>query len=232
MRDERAVSKIAERSPGFTGTVAAIFHVGMVVICASAVYTLQPPTYTKQLFGVIAAAAVIVAATAYMSQTRPEWRSGVRLGTALLAGIVFHLAYSPQLNQLPGLENLPPWVSEMQIGLGAVGLAVALIAAGVYLWSGCDRRSVKVPFQGSMLAAAGLVIVLNAVMYASLVQIYDLQGGFYARLLTMHVVAYSLLFLLVMRLTGARAVGNYTTWYLAAAIILASARHILGIGMM
>lgn len=232
MHEEQAVAKLAERSTGFTGTVAAVFHVGMLAICVSALYTIQPPTYTKLLFGLIAAAAIVVAVMASRWRARPQWRRGIRLGTALLAGIVYHLAYSPQLTQLPGLETLPPWVSEMQIGLGTVGLAVALIGAGVYLWSGCDRRSVNIPFQWSILAAAGLIIVLNVIMYASLVQIYDLQGGFYARVLTMHVVAYTLLLLSVMRMTGTRGVGNYTTWYLAATIVLAAARHIAGIGMM
>jgi hypothetical protein len=204
----------------------------MLAICLSCVYTLQPPTYGRRLFIIIGVVAVVVAAAALMARSRPGRRRGIQLSTALLAGIAYHLAYSPQLGQLPAFQQMPQYLAELQPGLGTAGLIVALIGAAMFVLSGSDRRREPLPFYWSILVAAGLLILVNAIMYIGLVQVYNLQGGFYARLLLFHAVGYGLLFLAVQRMEGAPAVGYAPTWYLAAAIILAAGRHILGIAVM
>lgn len=212
--------------------LAGIFHLGMLTVCASCVYTLQPPTYTKRLFFIIAAVAVVVAVVAGMARSRPSWRRTIQLATALLAGIVYHLAYSPQLGQMPALQQMPQYLAELQPGLGTIGLVVALIGATLYVLGGCNRGEHPLPFAWSILVAVGVVVCLNVIMYIALVQVYNLQGGFYARLLMFHAIGYGLLFLAVQRMEGAPAVGYAPTWYLAAAVLLAAGRHILGIAMM
>ncbi len=214
-------------------TFSGLFHIGMLAVVFSCVYTLQPANYTKLYFATIVVLAVGVIAALLIAGGRFARTLAGKALTALMAGIAYNLAYAPQIAELVSSwgRELAPAVAEFTPSVGTVGLLVALIAVGLYLIAGCDRRPVNTPFSSATMAAGGLVLLLGIIMYLALAPVYDLQGGFYTRLLAARVLEYGLLLLVILRMTGAPGVGSAPAWYLAAGLLAAAIRHIAGIGI-
>ncbi len=212
---------------------SGLYHAGMLAVAFSCAYTVQPPNYTKLFFltaAVFAGALLIWAIVSRGKSGQTEAGAGL---AALLAGIVFSLAYDPQLFDLfpTAYESLPVWVTDLSPSIGTVGVLIAALGAGMYVMSGCDRQERTVPFMSALLWAAGLVLVIGLLMYFGLRNVYDLQGGFYTRGLLVRILTYGLLIGTTLRLSGRPGIGNAPVWYLTLAIWIAAARHILGIGM-
>jgi len=212
---------------------AGLFHVGMLAVAFSCAYTLQPPNYTKLYFVTIAALAVGVIIGLLVVGSRLAQTSAGRALTALMAGIAYSLAYQPQVAELLSScdRELLPAIAEFAPSLGTIGLLVALLGAALYLLGGCDRRPANEPFSLAVMLAAGLVLTLGIIMYIALAPVYNLQGGMYTRLLVARGFEYGLLVLAVLRVTGGPGIATAPIWYMAAALLVAALRHILGIGM-
>lgn len=216
------------RSPATT-ILAVVFHLGMLAVVFSCVFTVQPPTYGRVYFGLTAALGVAVVLVMCIRKSGFAASPSGRAATALMAGICYSKAYDPQLTALfPSWgENLPMFVTDIAPGLATIGLLLAIISAALYLIISPDRRPVRIPFGWATAAAGLLVAVLGVLMYILLAPIYELQGGMYTTLLLSRVLEYTLLLLVVQVMAGARGVGALTTWYLALALVAAAIRNSL-----
>lgn len=222
----------AHRRP-LAWALAVVFHLGMLAIAISCVYTQQPPTAGRLFYITVALLALSLPLVLCVRVRSAAARSAMAPLTALAAAITYSFAYEPQLEAVvpSAIARLPMVILELAPGIGLAGLLLASIATAVYLAAGCDRHLVRVRMSRAVLAAAGLVIGLGLVMYVALAPIYDLQGGMQTRLLIGRTVEYALLGLVVMRMYGLRGIGSVPAWYFAAALFLAAGRHLLGIGI-
>lgn len=212
-----------------TTLLAILFHLGMLTIVFSGVYTVQPPTYGTRYFALTAALGVAVLVLLLVYRTSFAASITGRALTALMAGICYSQAYDPQLTALlPAWgERLPMVVTDLAPSLGTVGLLIAAIGCALYLAAGGDRRPVQLPFGWSILVAALLAAVLGVVMYLALAPLYELQGGMYTILLLARLLEYTLLLMVVQRMAGARGIGAITTAYLSLGLVAAVAHNML-----
>jgi hypothetical protein len=236
MRTDSPEQFISFGNRRLSSAFAIIFHVGMATIVFSCVFTAQPVGYYSRPFFLLIGALGVATIVALLASRVPfaSIPAGKAL-TALVAAFVYNLAYEPQIAQLlpAATEHLPHFVLEFTPGIGVIGLIIALVGTGLYLMARSGREPVATPLVPAVVVGGVLILVLSLIMYIALSPItsYELQGDYLTKLLTVRVVEYTLLLLAVLRLTGARGIGNAPTWYLALALILAAARHILGIAM-
>ncbi len=236
MATDNSEQFIALGNTKITSTFAVIFHLGMAVIVFSCVFTAQPVGYYSHPFFLIVAALGAATIIALLASRTPfaSTPAGKAL-TALVAVFAYNLAYDPQIAQLlpSTAEHLHPLVFELTPGIAVIGLIIALATTGFYLMARSRRQPAASPFVPAVVVAGVLTLVLGLIMYIALSPIasYELQGDFLTKLLAVRVFEYTLLMLAVMRMAGAPGVGNAPTWYLALALILTAARHILGIAM-
>ena len=236
MATDNSEQFIALGNTKIASTFAGIFHLGMAVIVFSCVFTVQPVGYYSRPFFLIVAALGIATVVALLASRTPfaSTPAGKAL-TALLAAFAYTLAYEPEIAQLlpAAADHLHPLVFELTPGIAVIGLIIALAATGLYLMARARRQPPATPFAPAVLLAGAFTLVLGLIMYIALSPIasYELQGDFLTKMLTVRVFEYTLLLLAVLRMAGAPGVGNAPTWYLALALILTAARHILGIAM-
>jgi hypothetical protein len=219
-----------EQEPRVTWWPAVGVHVGLLIVCASCVYTLEPLLFgfsRRQWLGFAALGLVLVGAVAFTGGRAAASRAG-RLLLGLGAGLVLWLAYKPLLEDLPGLSGVvPAGLAQLEPGIGLVGLGIALIFWLVY--RGVAREGIRpgAPFRRAVLASAALVLVLAAVMYLSLRGLYDLGGGLESLILTYYVVQYAVLLLICVEMSGAAGVGGLAHLYVGAALVIAVGRNLM-----
>lgn len=209
---------------------AIVAQAGLLVVAFSAAYTMQPEGMFSRgewvAFGIIGLAALVVGIACRGEDARGVLGAGT-LG--LVGAAALYLSYDPQLASLPGMSGL---------GMGTVGLLkpslahVGVILAALFLavQLGVDRRALadRVPFRGAVVAAALLVLVLAGVMWLGLHNIYDLSGTSSIGELIFRTLAYTVLMVTCLTLSGARGVGGAAHLYMGAALLIAVARNVLG----
>lgn len=223
-------AKSSEHEPRVTWWPAIGVHVGLLVVCASCVYTLEPLLFAfsrRQWLAFAVLGLALIGAVAFTGGRAAASRAA-RLLLALGAGLALWLAYRPLLEELPGLSGLlPPGLAQLQPGMGLVGLVIALIFWLVYRGVAPAGIRPGAPFRRAVLASAGLLLVLAAVMYLGLRGLYDLGGGLESLILTYYVVEYAVLLVISVEMSGAAGVGGLAHLYVGAALVIAAGRNLM-----
>jgi hypothetical protein len=219
--------------PGASARVlAALTHVGLLVVCASAVYTLQPSTMGQRSWLALALVALGALVQVVMTRGRSGASAGGKTVTALLAGIVLSLAYDPQLGNLPGLgEKLPTWLADLSPGVALLGvLWAALWGYGLLARVGPPYGPAQpTPYVRPLLTGAVLVGGLAVVMFVVLGRVYEVDP-LPVTMLVSQVVQYAALLGVVLGVTGRPGVGSGATLYLAVTVLAALARNLVAGG--
>lgn len=217
------------RGKGFSLLLAALTHVGLIVICLSAIYTLQPPTLPTRRWAGLVVLALVMLGNAIVSRGRSGFSVNGKLLTALAGGIVLSLAGEPQLANLGNLgETLPPWLVSLYPSIATVALVWAVTFGLAYLRaSNADRAQRTTPFLGGLHASGLLVLVLGLVTFFALTRLYPIDP-MYLSLLISNALQYYLLLLVLVSISGRIGVGSSIELYMAVTLLLACARNILG----
>lgn len=213
-------------------TLANLMHVGLLLVCASAIYTLQPPTIGMERWLGLGLLAIILLVWAAATRGRCAFTDGGKLLTALAAGIVLNLAYEPQLANLGNFgENMPSWAMGLAPGLAMAGV---ILAASFGLWylrtlNNYLRHGHTAPFRWGLHAAFLLVIALGLITFLALDRLYQMEPMDLSALLG-NALQYYLLLLIVINVSGRTGVGAVMQVYFAATLLLALARNVIGGG--
>jgi hypothetical protein len=212
--------------------LAVLTHVGLLTICVSAAYTLQPADFSRRRWAALALLAV--AALFHAAVTRGRGASGAagRSLTALLAGAVLSLSYDPQLANWPAIgEKLPLWLASANPSLATIGVVLAGACGAIYLATvhRHHRRRHPVPYVRVVLAAALLVVVMGVGAFLALSRVYELDGLYLVMLLS-NAVQYAWVLSIVLGMSGRVGVGATPQVYLALTVLAALARNVAGGG--
>ncbi len=206
--------------PGAVG-----LHLGLAVVCCSAVYTgWQRSIITAPQWGVILllAASLVVAAVSRREVAAHPW---ARLGLALAALWVLRLCYDPQLEALaPGVAGVLPGAFMATCpGLSLIGVLIVLLAGAAYVRA-AGRTADEPRFAAATVTMAGLLVACSLVAYALLRGPHELPAAEMLRpVLT--VIQGGVLVYLVPAAAGGPAVGRTPYWLLALTLVLAFARN-------
>jgi len=209
--------------------LAALTNVGLLIICASAVWTIQPPTFAIRRWAGYALLAAILLLCAALTRGRSAFSSAGKLAVALAALIVLSLAYDPQLANVGALgEKLPAWLSATAPGLGMVGVLLTAIFGLTYLATinSYLRHRHYTLFGWGLKAALIMVVGLGLVTFLCLHRMYELDPTVLS-LLIGNALQYTLVAYVVVNLSGRLGVGGSMQVYLSLTILLALARNIL-----
>mgnify|MGYP005836066605 CR=1 FL=1 len=212
--------------------LAVLTHVGLLAICASAVYTLQPADFTRRQW--VALVLVALAALAHVAATRGRGAFGAtgKSLTALLAGVTLSLTYDPQLANWPGIgEQMPLWLATANPSLATIGVVLAGVSGTLYLATvhRHHRWRHPVPYVRVVLLAAAMVTILGLCTFGALSRIYELDSLYLVMLLS-HTLQYAWLMGVVLGLSGRIGVGWSAQAYLALTVLAALARNLAGGG--
>lgn len=210
-------------------TLATLANAGLLLICASAIWTVQPPTFGLRQWAGRAVLALVLLISAAISRGRSAFTTGGKLGTALAAIIVLGLAYDPQLANLASIgEKLPAWLSALSPGLGTLGVVIAAVFGLAYIATinATLRHRHDTPFSGALTASVILVIVLGLVTYLCLQRMYELDPTILA-LLIGNASQYYVIAVVVSQLSGRIGVGSSIQVMMSVTILLALARNVL-----
>lgn len=213
--------------------LSGLFHAGLIIIAAAAIYSLQPALTLRDWapYLVVAVAMLICAAA---TRGRCGLQDGGRLLTALGAALLLSLAREPQLSSIEAIyESLPLWLVTMGLGLGTLGVLLAAIAglSFVRTLNSYLGHPHPPPFTWAVNLAGLLVLVVGVVTFLTLRRFYEMDAA-YLSLLVANLVQYYLLLRVTLYASGRMFVGAAPQVYIAAAILLAFARNMLGGGMM
>lgn len=203
-------------------------HLGLLVVCASCAFTLQPEgMLSKRQFIVFAALGVVILGAALLTVGRVAAGKAGKLLLGLGAASALSLSYDPPLADLPAIsERVPGWLAQFEPGIGLAGVAIAFVFWIIYRIVARGGVDAEVPLRGALLASAALVLVLVAIMYLALHNLYDLEGGYGSLLLTLNVVQYSVLILVALEMSGAVGFGGLGHLYVGTALIIAAGRNL------
>lgn len=210
-------------------TLAALSNVGLLLICVSAIWTVQPPTFGMRRWAGYALLAVILLLAAAFSRGRSAFTAAGKLGVTLAAVLVLSLAYDPQLANLGNLgEKLPEWLLATAPGLGMLGVLVVAVFGLTYMTTINEyvHHRHYTLFAWGLKSAAAMVIVLGLTTYLCLNRLYDVDPTMLA-LLVGNAVQYTLVSYVVVNLSGRIGVGSSMQVGLAATLLLALARNLL-----
>jgi hypothetical protein len=212
--------------------LAAFTHLGLLAVCASAVYTLQPPDFPRGRWMALALLALAALAQAAISRGRAALSSNGKSLTALLAGAVLSLSYDPQVANWPGVgEKLPAWLSGLNPSLATVGVVWAGVCGAIYLgaFHTHQRGRHPAPYVWTVLATAALIMLGGVATYVVLSRVYEVDS-LSLGLLVSQAVQYGWLLAVVLGLSGRIGVGATMPVYLALTVLLALARNLHGGG--
>lgn len=213
--------------------LSGLFHAGLVIIAAAAVYSLQPALALRDWAPYLVVAVVMLICAA-VTRGRSGLSDGGRLLTALGAALLLSLAREPQLSSIEAIyDSLPLWLVTMGLGLGTLGVLVAAIGGLglVRALSSYFGQPHPPPFLWALNRAALLVLVVGVATFLTLRRFYEMDGA-YLSLLLGNLVQYYLLLRVTLHSSGRMNVGAAPQVYIAVAILLAFARNMLGGGMM
>lgn len=209
--------------------LAALTNLGLLLICVSAVWTLQPPTFGLRRWAGLGLFALTLLIVAAVTRGRSAFSTNGKLATGLAAIIVLGLSYDPQLANIGTLgENMPSWLLGLAPGLGTLGVVITTVFGLTYdaTINNYQRHRHDAPFAWGLKAAALLVIVLGLVSYLCLHRLYELDSTVLGQLFG-NAIQYYFLALVVVSLSGRIAVGSTMQVLLSLTILLAFARNLL-----
>lgn len=209
--------------------LAALTHVGLLLICASAVWTVQPPTFGMRRWAGYALLAVLLLLSAAFTRGRAAFSNAGKLAVTLAAVIVFSLAYDPQFASIGSLgEKMPAWLAAVAPGLGTVGVLWATIFGLSYLATidSYQQHRHYTLFAWGLKSALILIVGLGLATYLCLHRLYELDPTVLS-LLIGNALQYTAVAYVVVNLSGRLAVGSSLQVYTALTILLALARNIL-----
>lgn len=208
--------------------LGTLTQVGLLIICVSAVWSVQPEFSARKWAGFGALALGLLGAAA-VTRGRAAFSTGGKLATGLAAMIVLGLCLQPQLADVGNLaERLPPWLVAMSPGLAMLGVLVAAAFGLTYLGTlnSYQRHRHYPPFAQGLRAALLLVAVLGVVTYLCLRRQYELDPTLLPLLLG-NVVQYYLLGVVVVNVSGRIGVGCSPQVLFAVTLLLAAVRNFL-----
>lgn len=212
--------------------LAALVHLGLLAVCASAVLTVQPANFGTRAWGAYGLVALVALLQTAVTRGRAAFSANGKALTALLAGMVLFLSYDPQLSNLPALgERLPQWLSDLSPSLGTVGALWAGFWGLIYLATihrhHRDRHAV--PYLRPVLAAAVLVVVLGLSTFLALHRVYELESGA-VQMLVSQALQYGLLLAAMLGLSGRIGFGSVPEVYMSLSVLAALAHNLKGGG--
>ena len=204
-------------------------HLGLLVICASCAYTLQPEgMYSKRQSVVFAALGVVILGSGLFTVGRVAAGKAGKLLLALGAATALSLSYDPPVGDLPAMsQRVPEWLAQFEPGIGLAGVAVALVFWLIYRAVARGAIEAEIALRGALLVSAALVLALAAIMYLGLHNLYDLEGGYGSLLLTYNVAQYTVLILITLEMSGAAGFGGLGHLYVGTALIIAAGRNLM-----
>ena len=211
---------------------AALMHVGLLMICASAILTPQPSTLTHRRWAAMGLLALVILLSAAVTRGRLAFQTAGKFLTALAAVSVLSLSYDPQLASIPAAAAvMPPWLAAIGPGLGTLGVVWAAVFGLSYLNTvdSYVRHRHLAPFVWGLNAALLVVAGLGIVSYLCLGRLYELDPTLLPLLLG-NVIQYYLLLRVVLSVSGRVGVGSSLPVYLALTILAAAARSLLAGG--
>ncbi len=220
---------IPQQKPSVPWWPAVGVHLGLLTVCASCAYTVQPLIFSKRQWVAFAALGLVMLASVALTRGRAAASSGGRVLLALGAATTAWLAYDPLLTNLPGIAGaVPACLEQFEPGIALPGIAIALMSWLVYRTIARDGIPPGAPLRRAVLASAVLVLALTAIMYLALHNLYEMQAGFGSLLLAYRVVLYPALLLVTLEMSGAAGVGGWAHVYVGAALVVAAGRNLVG----
>ena len=210
-------------------TLATLTNVGLVLVCLSAVWTIQPADFPHRRWAAYGLLALILLISAAVTRGRVAFSPAGKLGATLAALIVLSLAYDPQLASLASLgDKLPAWLAAIAPGLGTLGVLVTAIFGLSYLSTINEyvHHRHYTLFAWGLKSAFLLIVLLGLATYLCLHRMYQLDPTI-PPLLIGNALQYALVAYVVVNLSGRLGVGSSMQIYLSLTILLALARNIL-----
>ena len=204
-------------------------HLGLLVVCAGCVYTIQPSgLFSKRQWASFALVGLVLLIVAAVTRGRAAATRPGKLLLALGAATALYLAYDPLLETLPGLSAITTGVlGRLQPSLATIGVVVALLAWGVYRVACTGCAAPRPPFRLALLAATVLVVVTALIMQIALSSLYDLSGATSNLVLAFRVLQVAALLLVSIEMSGAPGVGALAHGYVGLSLLAAVARNLI-----
>jgi hypothetical protein len=181
MRDDALSGRrSASRAAGSQWLPPAIgMHVGLAIVCASALYTAwQPTIITLPQWAVMILVGATLVGVGLSRRRGLECKSWVQLALGLAGLLVLRLCYEPQIGGIPRLgEELPQAFRDAYPSIALVGTAIAVVCWLAYRSAGGERGLTPPSFRHSAAGAAGLVMLLALVAFFILHRTHDLPAS-------------------------------------------------------
>jgi len=210
------------------GTALGV-HLGLAVVCVSAVYTIQPEGWfsTRQWLSFALVGVVLLATVAFTRGRGAATPSG-KLLLALGAATALYLAYDPLLDAIPGLSALTVgFLGQFEPGLALIGVLIALLSWAVHRVLAPGANGGAGAYRGALLIATGALLVLALVMHLTLSSVYDLSAATSNLVLGFRVLQMAAILLVAGEMSGEAGVGGVAHMYVGIALIAAVARNLI-----
>ena len=236
MATEAVDAPVVERKPGALALVPAVgVHLGLLALCASAVWTVQPyprpqpVPHEPHLMALIGAALVVLGVL--HGHRRLAWSTGFVPKVALIIGCMAAatVGTDPSLETLAPRLTLPEALAQ-DIGLGTVAVAAVLVFGLLWFAAGGARGQQR-PYVRELVASAiGLVALVLLLQFGLTAAGYGADKGVRSPAQTVYVigliVAYAGLGAVASSAAGARGFGRWPLLYVGLALIGHAARVI------
>lgn len=202
-------------------------HVGLAILCASAIYTRWQLAFINQAqWAVMVAVAVALLWVCMCRRPQVVTDTWARLCLALAGLWVLRLAYDPQLSAIPRLgEDLPETFRATYPGIGLVGVVIALLSWLIYRSVGGELDLGPAPFRLPALVATGAVMGMALVALALLRPAHGLPASETLRPMLAALQGGGLVIMLL-GIGGGPGVGRLPHLYLALTLIAACVRNL------
>jgi len=202
-------------------------HIGLLIICASAIYTRQPANFSALRWSGIGMLGIFLLASGIGTRGFVALTGWGRLLLALGAGILLTLAYDPQLTDIMALAGgSRPDLQGLHPSVGSVGVGLVLIFWLLFHLAGGEMGMGHIPFRRAVLATIALLVALSAIMYVTVGHLYGL-GGEPTRFIVFNVVQYGVLVVGVASSSGGPGVRGWPFSYVGLALLAVVARNLL-----
>lgn len=201
-------------------------HIGLGIVCFSAVYTgWQTVIITYPQWAVMLGVALALGYAGLAPERGQARRLWVRLTLGLAGLLAFRLCYDPQIADIPRLgEELPRAFLDTYPGIALIGIIIALVCWALYRNAGGELRLGTIPFRRSVAAAMGLVVALAIVSYLLLHGTHHLPLSLTLRPILAVLQGGALVYVLL-GIGGGPGVGRAPHNYFALTLALAFARN-------
>ena len=211
-----------------TPWLALGIHLGLGLVCFSAVYTRQPADFTVLRWAGVAAVGLVLIVSAAITKGIVALQQTGRLLLALGAGLAMSLSFEPQLAELPGLgEKMGPVWAELFPSVATVGVGLAFGFWLLFYLADGERGLHPIPFRHSLTLTAGLLVGLAGVMYIALNPLYGLDGGRATIAVVFTLIQYTALLVAVLGSCGGPGVRAWPFYYIGAALLAAVVRNLM-----